>query len=61
MAKKLTATVEGQEPEENGKPKLQKKKLFSLNDYKASNNLNKARYKEKSWLELSSAFNFSSI
>ena len=56
MAKKLTATVEGQEPEENGKPKLQKKKLFSLNDYKASNNLNNARYKEQRWLELSSAF-----
>jgi hypothetical protein len=56
MAKKITPTVEGQDLEEEGKPKIQKKKLFSLNDYKASNNLNSARYKEQRWLELSSAF-----
>jgi hypothetical protein len=56
MAKqKLEATVNSEETK-GAAPKVQKKKTFSLNDYKAENNLNNARFKEQKWIELSEAF-----
>jgi hypothetical protein len=57
MAKqKLEATVNAEETK-GAAPKVQKKKTFSLNDYKSENNLDKnARYKEQKWIPLSPAF-----
>jgi hypothetical protein len=37
-------------------PKLEKKKIFKLSDYKTANNLNNSKFKEQKWIELSPAF-----